>query len=153
MGKVKSSRATLRPMWNLGKQLLGRDPDRSWYHCHTSVKLFWLQPMDPWTSVASAWTRIWTEVSSSMRWCSNQLSHPDDPLGQASSLIRSPLPSGTAPVPSIRDGGEYLCWHCFNQLVRAPARRAGNPDSNPGPVENFSVTLTTQDLSDGYYEN
>ena len=28
------------------KQPLGRDPKRSWCHCHTSVKLFWSQPMD-----------------------------------------------------------------------------------------------------------
>ena len=31
------------------KQLLGRDPDRSWCHCHISVQLSWSQPMDPWT--------------------------------------------------------------------------------------------------------
>jgi len=28
------------------KQLLSRDPDRRWYHRHTSVKLSWLQSMD-----------------------------------------------------------------------------------------------------------
>ena len=27
------------------------------------------------------------------------------------------------------------------QLVRAPARRAGDPDSNPGPGENFSLKV------------
>ena len=32
------------------KQLLGRDPDRSLCHRHTSVKLFWSQPMASWTS-------------------------------------------------------------------------------------------------------
>ena len=29
---------------------LGRDPYRSWCHLHTSVKLFWSQLMDSWTS-------------------------------------------------------------------------------------------------------
>ena len=28
-----------------------------------------------------------------------------------------------------------------DQLVRAPARRAGDPGSNPGPGENFSLKL------------
>ena len=32
---------------------LGRDPDRNWCHHHTSVKLFWSQPMTLWTSVAT----------------------------------------------------------------------------------------------------
>ena len=31
------------------KRPLGRDPDRSWYHYHTSIKLFWLHPMASWT--------------------------------------------------------------------------------------------------------
>ena len=29
------------------------------------------------------------------------------------------------------------------QLVRAPASKAGDPFSNPGPRENFSLRLTT----------
>ena len=29
------------------------------------------------------------------------------------------------------------------QLVRVPARRAGDPGSNPGPGETFSLKLTT----------
>ena len=33
------------------------------------------------------WIRIRTRVSSSMRWLSNQLSHPDNPLGQARILL------------------------------------------------------------------
>ena len=37
-------------------------------------------------------------------------------------------------------------------LVRAPARRAGDPGSNPGPGENFSLKLTTQDLPYDYSE-
>ena len=45
-GKVKSSRPSLQPMWNSGQ---GKDPDRSWCHRHTSVKLSWSQPMYPWT--------------------------------------------------------------------------------------------------------
>ena len=39
------------------------------------------------------------------------------------------------------------------QLVRAPARRAGDPGSNPGPGENFSPKLKTWDLPDGYSES
>ena len=32
---------------------LGRDPDRSWCHLHTSVKLFWSQTIALWTSTAA----------------------------------------------------------------------------------------------------
>ena len=39
------------------------------------------------------------------------------------------------------------------QLVGAPACRAGDPGSNSGLGENFSLKLTTQDLSGGYSEN
>ena len=39
------------------------------------------------------------------------------------------------------------------QLVKAPARRAGDPCSNPGPEENFSLKLTKQDLRAGYSES
>ena len=39
------------------------------------------------------------------------------------------------------------------QLVRAPARRAGDPGSNPGPGENFFLELLIYDLSDGYSES
>ena len=38
-------------------------------------------------------------------------------------------------------------------VVIAPAHRAGDPGSNPGPGENFSLKLTTQDLPEGYSEN
>ena len=38
------------------------------------------------------------------------------------------------------------------QLVGAPARRAGEPGSNPGPGENFSLKLLIYDLPDGYSE-
>ena len=31
------------------KWLLGRDPDKSWCHRHTSVKFSWSKPMDPWS--------------------------------------------------------------------------------------------------------
>ena len=44
---MKSSRPSL--LETRDKQLLRRDPDRRWYHCHTSVKLSWSQLMDPWT--------------------------------------------------------------------------------------------------------
>ena len=32
---------------------MGRDPDRSWRHRHTSVKLFWSQPRATWISAAA----------------------------------------------------------------------------------------------------
>ena len=32
---------------------MGADPDRSWCNIHTSVKLFWSQPMPPWTLAAA----------------------------------------------------------------------------------------------------
>ena len=38
------------------------------------------------------------------------------------------------------------------QLVRVPACKAGDPGSNQGPGENFSLKLTTQDLTEGYSE-
>ena len=39
------------------------------------------------------------------------------------------------------------------QLVRAPARRTGDPGSNPDPGENFSLKLLIYDLPDGYSES
>ena len=53
-GKVKSSQSSLCEI--RGKQPLCRDPDRGWcHHHHTSIllKLFWSQPMAPWTSVSA----------------------------------------------------------------------------------------------------
>jgi hypothetical protein len=39
-----------RPEWRdtRGKWPLARNPERSWWHRHTSLKLFWLQPMALW---------------------------------------------------------------------------------------------------------
>ena len=34
---------------NPGKCPLARNPDRSWWHRHTSLKIFCLRPMAPWT--------------------------------------------------------------------------------------------------------
>ena len=39
------------------------------------------------------------------------------------------------------------------QLVRAPARRAGDPGSNPGPGKNFSLNFLINDVPDGYSES
>ena len=39
------------------------------------------------------------------------------------------------------------------QLVKTPARRAGDPGSNPGPGENFSLKLLIYDLPDEYSES
>ena len=52
-GKMKISRPSLRKTRDKGP--LGRDPDRSWYHHHTTsmIKLFWSQSMAPWTSAAA----------------------------------------------------------------------------------------------------
>ena len=36
-----------------GKWPLARNPDRSWWPRHTSLKLFWPQPMAPWTAALS----------------------------------------------------------------------------------------------------
>ena len=46
-GKVKSSRSCLRQTGD--KRPWGKDPDKSWCHCYTNIKLFWLQRTDPWT--------------------------------------------------------------------------------------------------------
>ena len=50
-GKVKCSWPSLRETRDKGP--LGRDPDRSWCHPQTSVKLLWLQPIAPWVSAAA----------------------------------------------------------------------------------------------------
>ena len=44
---MKSSRPSLRETRD--KRSLGRDPDRSWCHRHTSVKVSWSQSMGPWS--------------------------------------------------------------------------------------------------------
>ena len=51
-GKVKSPNLAYNRRETRDKQPLDRDPNRSWCHRHPSVKLFWTQPMAPWTSVA-----------------------------------------------------------------------------------------------------
>ena len=38
-------------------------------------------------------------------------------------------------------------------VVIAPARRAGDPGSNPGLGQNFSLKLLIYDLPDGYSES
>ena len=38
-------------------------------------------------------------------------------------------------------------------VVIAPARRAGDPGSNPGPGENFFLKLLIYNLSDGHSES
>ena len=40
------SLADRRDTW--GKWPLARNPDRSWWHHHTTLKLVWPQPMAPW---------------------------------------------------------------------------------------------------------
>ena len=53
VGKAKSSWPSLQPMWNWDKRLLDRGLDKSWCHRHSSVEIFWSQPMNPWTWVAA----------------------------------------------------------------------------------------------------
>ena len=43
--------------------------------------------------------------------------------------------------------------HLGGIVVIAPARRAGDPCSNPGPGENFFPKLLICDLTDGYSES
>ena len=47
---------SLQPMWNLRQVTLVKDPDRSRYHRHSSVKIFWLQP---WTVIKKGFTPEW----------------------------------------------------------------------------------------------
>ena len=50
-GGLKTSRPSLSETRD--KRPLGRDPDRSWCHLHTSLKLFCSQLMAPWISVTA----------------------------------------------------------------------------------------------------
>ena len=49
-------------------------------------------------------------------------------------------------------GRHLLTIQTLNNL-RAPARRAGDPGSNPGPGDNFSLKLLIYGLPDGYSES
>ena len=46
-GKVKSSSLAYNRRETRDKRPLIRDPDRTWCHLHTNVKLSWSQPMNP----------------------------------------------------------------------------------------------------------
>ena len=48
-GKLKSSSLAYNRRETWDKRSLDRNLDRSWCHRHTSVKLSWSQPMDPWS--------------------------------------------------------------------------------------------------------
>ena len=52
-GKVKSSTLAYNQRKSREKRSLGKDPDRSWCHLHTRLKLFWLQSMALRTSAAA----------------------------------------------------------------------------------------------------
>ena len=52
-GGLKSSSLAYNWWETRDKRLLGRDVYRSQCHLHTSVELFWSQPMAPWTSAAA----------------------------------------------------------------------------------------------------
>ena len=49
-----------------GKWPLARNPHRGWCHRHTSLKLFWLQSMSPWT-VGVLNITIWFRISGACR--------------------------------------------------------------------------------------
>ena len=73
------------------KRLLGWDPDRSWCHLHTSLKLFWSWPMAPWTSAACAaaqsmdpWAAIKKASQECWRW--HQLLYASLPNGRLSQV-------------------------------------------------------------------
>jgi hypothetical protein len=68
-----------------GKWPLARNPVRSWWHCHTSLKLFWPQPMDPWTTGSQLRGDMWSACRISSRYW---LSRPELSL-QISSYINS----------------------------------------------------------------
>ena len=53
LSSTKSYKGKVKSFSLAYKQRETRDSDRSWCHCHTSIKFFWLQPMAPWTSVAA----------------------------------------------------------------------------------------------------
>jgi hypothetical protein len=88
-----------------GKWLFGRDPDRSWCHLHTSLKLFWSLPMAPWTSVASyecAATQsmdAWAVIKKASQECG----------GDTSSCL-GPYPTAACPEFHI---GCRLDWELF----------------------------------------
>ena len=46
---------------------------------------------------------------------------------------------------------QWFVW--VTQLIRGLAHRAGDPGSNPGAGENFSLKLLIYDLADGYSES
>ena len=41
------------------KGALGRDSDSNWCHCHTGVKPFWSQSMEPWAVTKTSFTLVW----------------------------------------------------------------------------------------------
>ena len=62
-GKVKSSQPSLHETRD--KRLLGRDPDKSCSHRHTSVKLFWLE--------------TWAATKKALHWCRDDTSSCPNP--------------------------------------------------------------------------
>ena len=53
-----------------------------------------------------------------------------------------------SPGPRFKPRFTLAQW--VARLVRAPARRSGDPGLNSGPGENFSLKLLIYDLPDGY---
>ena len=45
---INSEQCGICDTW--GKWPLARNLDRSWWHRHTSLKIFWPQPLAPWTT-------------------------------------------------------------------------------------------------------
>ena len=53
MDKVKSSSLAYNRRETRDRRLLSRDPGWSRCHLHSTIKLFWSQPMAPWISAAA----------------------------------------------------------------------------------------------------
>ena len=74
------------------KRLLGRDPDRSWCHRHTCVKLYfpWSQSMNPWTELQH--TRMLPPMSMES-WAAMSM----ESCGGDTSSCPCPYPTGAVP--------------------------------------------------------
>ena len=104
-GKVKSSSLAYNWCETWDKHVLGRDPDRIWGHLHISVKLFWSQPMAPWTSAATNKCAApqsmdpWAATKKALHYCG----------GDASSCL-CPYPMTTCPEFHVSC---RLSWELF----------------------------------------
>ena len=72
-----------------GKRPLGRDPDKSWCHRHTSVKLSWSKSMTPWTQAvayecaAAQFMDQWAATKKVLHQCGGDISSCPGPYPSA----------------------------------------------------------------------